>query len=488
MEAKLPTEKPDLIDLKEQQRKTSEQFGDVEYTWRFNKLLDKSPLFKLGFDPKSIYYEREKTPPTNVSAEYFSQVEDKVPLINRLKQALQEPNIRGSKKYRYSQIVKAIENKEIPPEAFVFMRHFGLVGDYTKDLASIQPGAKSLVTKPEQKKYRDLQYDLSTHVHEFIHRTLDVVPELKKWKKSLKGKVDNEEILIGALVVKHFPQLAKIEKKRILDVYKVDMDKRRNKKVLDRWVNQAEKIAKQALKTKKEQQRKASEQKDSKFQQGGINMNKTEEQMEQLGLVSEPTNVDPVSGNEIPLGATAEGVRDDQTAAISAGEFVIPDYAVRYHGLDFYVDTLQKAQQGLQQMEGMGLVGNPDEQVIPDEAPLPGMEEDDRIPMQQMAEDEAVTEQVMGEPAVAEFQTGGLSTTPLYRPQQQQQVLPATQIAPAPILLNQSLLQKQLKRHIRRTPYDPLVLNQYLLNYLILNLAGLSIVDLIQNTILHKFF
>ena len=65
-------------------------------------------------------------------------------------------------------------------------------------------------------------------------------------------------------------------------------------------------------------------------------------QMELAGLVSEPTDVDPVSGNDIPVGATAEGVRDDQTASISPGEFVIPDYAVRYHGLDFYVDSLQR--------------------------------------------------------------------------------------------------------------------------------------------------
>ena len=135
---------------------------------------------------------------------------------------------------------------------------------------------------------------------------------------------------------------------------------------------------------------------------------------ELTGFMADPNEVDPVSGNEIPLGATAEGVRDDQTAAISPGEFVIPDYAVRYHGLDFYVDSLQQAQQGLQQMEGMGLVGNPDEQTIPDEAPLPTM------PMQSPEE-----EPQMG------FQTGGLTTVPLQQPQQQTvapPMLPQSQI------------------------------------------------------------
>ena len=156
-------------------------------------------------------------------------------------------------------------------------------------------------------------------------------------------------------------------------------------------------------------------------------------QMELAGLVSEPTDVDPVSGNEIPVGATAEGVRDDQTASISPGEFVIPDYAVRYHGLDFYVDSLQKAQHGLDQMEDMGLVGNPDEQTVPDETPLPSMEEEG-MPPQEMPE-EAGTEQAMsdtGEPMpTTEFQTGGLATVPIYSPTQQATTAPP--IAPPPV-------------------------------------------------------
>ena len=130
--------------------------------------------------------------------------------------------------------------------------------------------------------------------------------------------------------------------------------------------------------------------------------NDTGEQMELAGLVSEATDTDPVSGNNIPLGATAEGVRDDEVAAISPGEFVIPDYAVRFHGLDFYVESLQKAQDGLQQMEGMGLVGNPDEQIIDDAAPLPSMN-DETQPMLPM-------DIPPSEPVSSEFQTGGLQT------------------------------------------------------------------------------
>ena len=101
-----------------------------------------------------------------------------------------------------------------------------------------------------------------------------------------------------------------------------------------------------------------------------------DEQMDILGLVEEQEDIDPVSGNEIPLGATAEGVRDDQTAAISPGEFVVPDHAVRYHGLDFYMKTIRVAEAGLKQMDDMGMTGNPDKATMPDDVALPTMHDD----------------------------------------------------------------------------------------------------------------
>ena len=51
-----------------------------------------------------------------------------------------------------------------------------------------------------------------------------------------------------------------------------------------------------------------------------------EEQMEMnFGKVPDNTvAVDPVSGNDIPMGATAENVRDDVPAMLSEGEIVVP--------------------------------------------------------------------------------------------------------------------------------------------------------------------
>ena len=40
-------------------------------------------------------------------------------------------------------------------------------------------------------------------------------------------------------------------------------------------------------------------------------------------------NIDPVSGNEIPLGSEAENVRDDVDAKLSEGEYVVPADVVK---------------------------------------------------------------------------------------------------------------------------------------------------------------
>ena len=107
-------------------------------------------------------------------------------------------------------------------------------------------------------------------------------------------------------------------------------------------------------------------------------------QMETIGF-------DPVSGNEVPLGGTPEGVRDDIDAKLSKGEMVIPEHAVNYHGVETYIKSIQKAQEGYQQIQDMGLVGNPDEAIMDESEPLPKM----------------------GDENIPEYQTGGLTTTAL---------------------------------------------------------------------------
>ena len=102
------------------------------------------------------------------------------------------------------------------------------------------------------------------------------------------------------------------------------------------------------------------------FSEGGMAL---EEQMAMnFGDVPDNTvGIDPVSGNEIPLGSTAENVRDDIPAQLSEGELVIPADVVNYHGVKLFEDLRAEAKMGYAQMNEDGRMGG---------EPLPIMEED----------------------------------------------------------------------------------------------------------------
>jgi hypothetical protein len=72
--------------------------------------------------------------------------------------------------------------------------------------------------------------------------------------------------------------------------------------------------------------------------------------------------VDPVSGNEIPIGSSAEEVRDDIEINISQGEYVLPADVVKWHGLKHILDMQEEAKMGLMAMNAMGLIKGSDEE------------------------------------------------------------------------------------------------------------------------------
>ena len=79
----------------------------------------------------------------------------------------------------------------------------------------------------------------------------------------------------------------------------------------------------------------------------------------EAGLVDEGGMIDEESGNDVPNGALKEEVRDDQPAMLSPGEFVMPAYAVRYFGVENLVKMLRAAKQGMEQLDDLGLTGEP---------------------------------------------------------------------------------------------------------------------------------
>ena len=92
------------------------------------------------------------------------------------------------------------------------------------------------------------------------------------------------------------------------------------------------------------------------FNEGGMAL---EEQMNMnFGDVPDNTiGIDPVSGNEIPLGSTAENVRDDIPANLSEGEIVIAADVVNYWGVKLFEDLRAQAKMGYAQMEEDGRIG-----------------------------------------------------------------------------------------------------------------------------------
>lgn len=67
--------------------------------------------------------------------------------------------------------------------------------------------------------------------------------------------------------------------------------------------------------------------------------------------------VDPVSGNEIPLGSSAEEVRDDIPANLSEGEIVMAADVVKFFGIKFFEDLRKAAKIGYAKMAEDGRIG-----------------------------------------------------------------------------------------------------------------------------------
>lgn len=76
------------------------------------------------------------------------------------------------------------------------------------------------------------------------------------------------------------------------------------------------------------------------------------------GMMDDGKNVDPVSGNDVPVGSLAEEVRDDVDAKLSPGEFVFPADVVRFIGLERLMQLRDQAKKGLMRMNDIGQMGN----------------------------------------------------------------------------------------------------------------------------------
>jgi len=132
--------------------------------------------------------------------------------------------------------------------------------------------------------------------------------------------------------------------------------------------------------------------------------NEMERLMAEGGMLQEGGTVDPVSGNEVPVGAMQEEVRDDVDAKLSEGEFVFPADVVRYLGLQTLMKLRDKAKEGLARMNEIGQMGNA-EQVKNPEA-LHGESED--MEMDDDTFESEIDSLLAEEDDMPEFAAGGM--------------------------------------------------------------------------------
>ncbi len=138
-----------------------------------------------------------------------------------------------------------------------------------------------------------------------------------------------------------------------------------------------------------------------------------QEQMELFnegGLKDEGGMIDEASGNEVPVGGTRKGVRDDIPVNVSEGEFIFPEDVTRYIGLDKLMQLRQEAKMGLKRMEAMGQMGNSDEATMEDDLPF-GMA--DLIIVDGMPEDEEELDMAVGGVTMQPNQVRRLNTAPI---------------------------------------------------------------------------
>ena len=209
-----------ILNTKEaQERKAMELLGDTEYSLPFYMQLENNPLFKVGFDPERIYYQREgkygRGKKTDHPGSYFSRAFNKEKIQHHLDRAIKNNNSIYAG--RMEEILKNIED----PSDFVFMEGAG----------------KELTDKNK-----------STVVHEFVHRSFYENPDLVKfYNKNKLGYDERAHGMISYMVGQEFPELKKKEYERAKAIYDIDLNDKETEDEFKNLYNEATQISQNIL-------------------------------------------------------------------------------------------------------------------------------------------------------------------------------------------------------------------------------------------------
>ena len=217
-----------ILSTKEaQEQKAMELLGDTEYTLPFYMKLENNPLFKIGFDPERIYYQREgeygRGKRTDHPGSYFSRAFNKEIIQYHLDRAIKNNDPIYAE--RMQEVLKNIED----PSDFVFMEGAG----------------KELTDKNK-----------STVVHEFVHRSLYENPELVKfYNKNKLGYDERAHGLISYMVGQEFPKMKEQEYERAKAIYDIDLNDKETENEFKNLYDEATQISQNILDKKLEESR-----------------------------------------------------------------------------------------------------------------------------------------------------------------------------------------------------------------------------------------
>ena len=212
--------------------------GDVEYTWKFANQLDSNPLFKLGFNPSNIYYQRTGDATVGsyldkgvdrelwgkekggyyykTSGEYKSDWS-----VKSLKKRAEKWPPDTLSKSLDTEMYEAAKAGEVPVDDFVWMAHYKAVDD---------------------------KESLGTHIHEFVHRTFKQNKEfIDFYNKNKLGFDDRAHGIIAYMIGEQFPELKDSEYERANSEYRFNIDDKETEQEFKKLYEEATKIAEETL-------------------------------------------------------------------------------------------------------------------------------------------------------------------------------------------------------------------------------------------------
>lgn len=301
-------------------RETQEAFGDVEFEYSLKPILDRDPIARLGFDPSVARYMNTHD---MRNAKYLKDFGDPQAAVDHLKEQYPVFTREYRKKY----------GEDPQPDTVLMTPFFGASPD--------------------------------VWVHEFRHRGYQKIRDAalndpdgfvekygrEAWENALRTQLlgDEEEHLVemhddptakfnlpdsGREVEMHRTITRSNPQASAAHVY--DIPEMLQGK--DREMSERSRVFEKIAEDLSDSINSAPGFKDG----GKVGM---DNQMKFAFM--EGGDVDPVSGNEIPPGGTAEGVRDDVDAKVSKGEYIIPEYAVNFYGAEYFDKMVMKAQEEL---------------------------------------------------------------------------------------------------------------------------------------------